>query len=227
MVRFILPVIAILFLFASCSSERNFSKRKYLPGFFKDHTGKKEITAAENKEPANAFNSDSSAAEPVFKAEQTKTIAAANKISDSIPVPQKFVSKNETRESETEPQLIPAKENPAADEPAPGFDEQKRTNLALIFALIAIALFLTAVITIMMGITGLLTFVCLLAALGLSITGMVLVRKVRQMHLKGEDYEGKTKVIFARIIGITGIVLTAAFLAILAFAIAVFAYGYR
>ena len=225
-IRFIIPAIAILLLLASCSSERNFSKRKYLPGLFRDQTGKKEIVAAENKLPENAFQADSSADKPSLKEEESKTIPTEYKSSDSLPLQQKQIVPNEKRLAENNPLLLPPNENAGTDEPVKEIDEQKRINLALIFALIAVGLFVAAVIATAMGTIGLFLSLGLLVALGCAITGMVLARKVRLMHVKGESYEGKMKVIFARIIGIAGIVLTSAFLALLAFAIAAFAIGW-
>lgn len=190
---------ALVFL-NSCSTEPHFSKRKYLPGFFREHSGKKEISSnPAEKSESKALQNDS--AEKIkTKENQTNPVQKENseteipliKNSGSNSVPEEL-----TKQEENQPQESIVK----SDEPPQSFQEKKKINLALILALSAILLF--ALGTLIIFSSGVIIASAIFWALALTagLFGYFIGKKIRRAHLPGEKYKGKLKVDFAVLIG--------------------------
>lgn len=199
-------------LLTSCSSERNFSKRKYLPGLFRDPIGNKEMISQDSHGKTVLPKSDSASKKSAIPFVKTEPATASQ---NSLIHTETQTNLPITQPVQKTKQKVPDETKTRQDSP----DETARIKWAWIAAWIALALLLTGII--FMFFSSLIAYVSIavLLAIIFAITGMIIARKVRKNHLPDEAYEGKNKIIFARIVGITAIMLTALYLAILAMVI--------
>ena len=203
-VHFSVLLFMALLLLGSCSTGKDFSKRKYRPGIFTDRPGKTEPAAIHE-----AFSEMNSIREETADTNSNEIHTAPAALSGSSLAP---IQKPVPVAGSIQPGVPEIQAKARQKIPPPGFDpeeatEQIKINRMFWLSFAAVFLFFLGILALLMLSIAIVGIIIWAIALACSLSGYVTALQVRKMHLTGDQYTGKGKVVFSYVIGILGIIL--------------------